>query len=325
MKRRRTLALAGVLAALTTTAFHLLIQPSDDWQAPVLRAPGDAANPPTQTAQTTTNEGTPPQVNGIRSGVRSAAETGAAYAPSPEAHHKLETLLRQFNESRSTRQFIAAALKDARHGGVIYALAAGEPCDAFHASRELGRSPATSNRAPHAAALLEARCDIGSDEALQQVSTALATHAADLGAEPLFAMLVPGPGGKSRDQSLRQARALLNSGDPIAMESLVHLDFHDPLGATPYFDGRHYRSAAERELMKDAWLLVQCRLGVACGPDATQTLLLCATRDWCGPSVAEAMEIGRGPGGTFTQVQFLTESLLRAIRTKRTAAFVPAS
>lgn len=250
-------------------------------------------------------------------------KSNAASSPSPETRQALETLLHKLNDSRSYRQFIAAALKAARHGGIIYATEASQLCDKFQSARDSTKPQATSNQALQSAALLEARCDITSDEFFAQLS---ATTTADkvLESDPLFAMLVPNSSGKSREDSLRQARALLDSGDPIAMESLVHLDFRDPLGETPYFDGHHYRSPAERNLMDDAWLLVECSLGLICDAEATQTLLLCATRDWCGSGVAEAMEIGRGPDGTFSQVQTLANSLLSAIRSKRAAAFVPA-
>ncbi len=237
----------------------------------------------------------------------------------------METLLRQLNDARSYRQFIAAALKDAPRGGFIYAAEASQQCDKFQSARDSTKPQATSNQALQSAALLEARCDITSDEFFERLSAALSAEKATLNSDPLFAMLVPNSSGKSREDSLRQARALLDSGDPIAMESLVHLDFRDPIGETPYFDGHHYRSPADRDLMDDAWLLVECSLGLVCDAEATQTLLLCATRDWCGSDVAEALQIGRGPDGTFVQVQTLANSLLSAIRSKRAAAFVPAS
>lgn len=316
MNRPGALALAGVAAVLTVSAVYLLVQHNDSSQTAV----GKAATLPAPLATAAATEVAP-----MAEKQSSGAERAVEVAPSPQARQKLETLLRRLNESRSTRQFVAEALKDAQRGGVIYALAASVPCDTFRASRESAKPPMKSNQAQHAAALLEARCDITGDEAFAQLSTAMQTNAVELGSDPIFAMLVPGLNGKSRDDSLRHARALLASGDPIAMQSLVHLDFRDSLAETPYFDGRHYRSAADRDLMDDAWQLVECSLGVACGPDATQTLLLCATRDWCGQSVAEAMEIGHAASGTWGQVRTLADSLLSAIRAKRAAAFVPES
>jgi hypothetical protein len=240
----------------------------------------------------------------------------------------LETLLHRFNDSRSYRQYIAAALKDARHGGFIYATEASQQCDRFQSARDSTKPRATSNQAQQSAALLEARCDITSDEFFQQLSAALTADKVPLESDPLLSMLLPAP-SETKGDSLRRARVLLDSGDPIAMQSLIYLETkpsRDPGGDTGgYFDRQQYRSMAERALLDDAWLLVQCSLGVSCGPESTTTLLLCATRDWCGSDVAEALQIGRGPDGTLTQVQTLADSLLRAIRAKRAAAFVPAS
>lgn len=312
------MALAGAAAISAVAALYLLLQQTDSSRTAALGAAGEAAALPTPVATTGAAD-----TSLWPDGKPSRVAPAAGNSPTPETRQKLETLLRQFNASRSTRQFIATALKDARHGGVIYAMAATTACDTFRSSRDSARPPAQSSQAQQSAALLEARCDITGEEVVQQLSTAMETKAVDLASDPLFAMLVPGPSGKSRDESLRRAQVLLASGDPIAMEGLVHLDFRDPLGETPYFDGRHYRSSADRDLMDDAWLLVECGLGVSCDADATQTLLLCATRDWCGSSVAEAMDIGRGPDGTLAQVQALAHSLLSAIRVRRAAAFVP--
>ncbi|MEK8033954.1 hypothetical protein AACH06_24275 [Ideonella sp. DXS29W] len=314
MKKIYTWVAGGIVALLAATAFEFFTSTQ----------PRNTSSTPEETSKSAPSQD---RVNSAWAPTQ-AASTPTHPKTSPETREVLDSLLAQFNRTRSYRHFISASLKDARHGGLIYALAANAECETFRSSRESNKLQMTSNQALHSAALLEARCDTTAEESFQQLSAAMTSNGVRPDSDPLVAILMPRTFNESKDDSLRRARALLDSGDPIAMQSLIYLETQpsrDPGGDTGgYFDGQHYRSATERALLKDTWLLVQCSLGVSCGPESTATLLLCATRNWCGSDVAEALQIGRGPDGTFAQVQNLANSLLSAIRTKRAAAFVPA-
>ena len=312
MKKPIALAIGGLLAVMAGTALYLLPQAA-----------------PTQTASGTPDPSAPAVIEESASPLEKPpdAQPATTAKTSSETPRRLETLLLQFNGSRSYRRFVVAALKDASHGGVLYAMEASQQCDTFRRSRDSTGTRSTSNQAMHAAALLDARCDITGDEYFDQLTAAMKAGGVTLDSDPLMAALIPSSRADPREDKLRRARALLDSGDPIAMQSLFALDTQpsrDPPGDTgAYFDGQRYRTEAERFLLMDAWLLAQCSLGVACGPEDTPTLLLCATHDWCGSNVAEALQIGHGRDGSFAQVQALADSLLREIRAKRAAAFVP--
>jgi hypothetical protein len=254
----------------------------------------DAPSSPTDVSQVASS---PPNASTSRPERRASA--APASAPGQDAAPRASDrsrLLRELNAATSYRAFLARALADARHGGLTYVMYITAEC--AKATGEGARGAPSQDREA-AISLLRARCDFSHDEAWDAMGAATRSNGVSVTDDPGVADTMAYLRRHHDDPraKLDLAQAVLASDDPLREGQLLYLNSEvsdlDGDALPAYFDGTWYRSETERSRLEDAWLLAQCSLGLDCGAQSLPALELCALRDWCAGSVADALKSGR--------------------------------
>lgn len=256
-----------------------------------------------------------------------------AAAAGPAARPALPSsadLARKFNGAASMRAFVYEALKRPEEGGYQYAFAALELCKYDGTSLRL--APTANAQQKAAYERLARRCDMSGaerDAARRQIT---ADRRASYDRDPYLALAFEMIAALDAPQRRRVVAAILASGDPLALwylnTAVQYLENGRPMSGV-YFGGRYYPNAVDDangiDVFAHAMELAVCSLGIDCGPESAEVLMMCVDKGWCGESVREAMRTGLGPerAAMFAQIEALAARLVVEIRHRNVAAFVP--
>lgn len=284
-----------------------------------------------------------------------AATTGPTGAPTAAS----QELLLRFNRSQSYRAFIHDALKHPEWGGTQWALTVLTICLRYPLDRAntAPAGPSTpSNEAQTAAKVaLTTRCDLRKDEnselssrwsktlfdpIFDKIKALAFSHpkgdvsAQDVetsfkGADPhqnlLFAMMQPGLSNEAKATAIAQ---VLRTGDPFLVMHAIPSESSQLAGVNTYktyFDGTWYTSEGNSNMLLLASDLATCNLGLDCSASSYKALSLCASRGFCGDSVADAIRNGvaQREGLQWPVIEALARKLTVAVQQGNAHAFIP--
>lgn len=236
---------------------------------------------------------------------------------------KLDLELRQrFASTQSYRAMYYEAIKRPKDGGLMYAFAALNACKKQNTN---AADIASNSVRLQAATYLNSRCDFSESEMQDARRELAAIREFEFGHDPLlkltFGLIKP----TSSEAYENTVRAILETGDPLAIYSLISpkLGANDN-GESIYFAGHDYTGKDAIATVEYAYDLTRCKLGLDCGPTSTRVLQLCAERGWCGDSLSSALQLGLSNNSaiTFSTVQQLSANMLTEITRKNAAAFI---
>ncbi len=235
-------------------------------------------------------------------------------------------LARRYAKSNELRAWIHESAKHIESGGLLAISAGIEDCFGNTIGRA-GVPPSLLQNPPQIAearALLSARCNIDHDEKQQVLLAVFSRDGFGVSKDPLMgAGLEYARSKKTREDSLKYLDLLMNSGFPAAGFSAVAMG-SGAKHSEYYFDGKYFDSPSEQRLLLDAWQLVRCDLGDACGLDSTARLRLCADRGWCEATVNESLTKGYGAAPELaSEFEALHRSLRAGFKGRELHKFFP--
>ena len=239
--------------------------------------------------------------------------------PKPVPPRADGAMLRQFNNATSLRAFVFEALKKPEQGGYLYAIQALAFCG--RQAKLADDASATAARRDALAALV-ARCDMSKEDMREVSRQAEADRYANYERDPFLRLVVESMETEAPAQRQATVKAILDSGDPLALEAVPLFARHGKPGEEKrgvYFGGRYY-DGADNTLFNHAFKLAQCEFGIDCGAGSLVTLAACIDQGWCAASYREALRIGLGP--RFAEAEALAAQIAAAIGERKVGAFV---
>jgi hypothetical protein len=274
-------------------------------------------------------------------------------APNTGQPNASQELLQRFNRSQSYRAFVYEAIKHPEWGGLQWAQTVLTQCRRY----PLGTVAPATLSAEGAAAMsaLVTRCDMSKEEN-SELSMRLFRNAAERivnttralafshpkgdidpqtlevhlkGLDPyqnlLSAMMKP---GNTADEKAAAITQVLHTGSPSLILHAIQSESSQSAGVNShkaYFDGTWYTSQANINTLYLAYDLATCELGLDCSANSYRVLSLCASRGFCGDSVASAIRNGvaQREGFRWETIDGLARNLTAAIQQGNALAFIP--
>lgn len=234
-------------------------------------------------------------------------------------------LMRAYNSAQSYREFIHSAIRVPEQGGYMYAFHVLVECERFS---DWSAKAGTTESQQRAISALNSRCDISPADRANFLREINFDRQANFLRDPLLATMADRL-VNAKDQAERSAisKQVLEWTDPLTLSGIqTRESVRNSAGENVdrfYLNGKWYEGR-QADQMVLAWQLANCELGINCGLDATDTLKLCATRNWCGTSVTEAVKEGlmRTDGTQLENVMYLRNQILDGVKSKDVGVFI---
>ena len=257
---------------------------------------------------------------------RTVQATPSPSSPAAATPESRQNFLDKYSKARSYRAFLYDVLREPKKGGLSYAFAILSQCkNAINAAA----NPAVQNEAKRqATTALAARCDMSEPERQDVLRQLVAARNVELTDDPALKLTFGLGQAKTPDEQIAAVAAILQNGDPSIMRSILGArsvaDDSNAVQPRIYFQNQWYQGTQEVDKFNMAFQLVECQLGLDCGPESTTALVLCSEKGWCGGSVQDAIRQqlnGQSPG-KFDEVSVLASQILQQIQAGNAAAFV---
>ena len=130
------------------------------------------------------------------------------------------------------------------------------------------------------------------------------------------------------DEKAAAVAQVLHTGSPLLILHAIQSESSQSAGVNTYktyFDGTWYTSQGNTNTLYLAYDLATCNLGLDCSANSYKALSLCASRGFCGDSVASAIRNGvaQREGFRWETIDGLARILTAAIQQGNAQAFVP--
>jgi hypothetical protein len=235
-------------------------------------------------------------------------------------------MLEAYNHSQNLRAFLHEALKHPELGGNQYATVVLEQCRKFASPLEPpGISPGPVGEAQRQ---LVMRCDMSAQERDELHRQLLPFDGRkNIHEDPLYQLSSNLLFSDSAEQRRAAIAAILDNGDPVILLSLLQIEPANPEQPDSpriYFAGKWYETKESVAQLFLAHNLASCNMGVDCGGASTLALLLCAGRQYCGDSVADAIRTGVSANGgeEFETISRLADVMTAAFKNRDVNSFL---
>jgi hypothetical protein len=292
--RPRSATLGLALLVLTTAAFV-------HWIAPASDAGSQSSAPPSPVRPAAPGAQGRPFFDGAHLPQPPAAQAGTA--PPPVRWRELHA---KFERATSLRAFYYEAVRKPEEGGYLYASKAIEACrmpPAIDGPIQARRQQAIDR--------LRERCGFSEQEREDAQRHFNAIRDFKFSDDPLYRDIFGYLMAQTDAERMKVLQTAIDGGNPDVISSLVQPAIAAQLLASLP------KGAQTPAYLDYVQVLLACRLGANCGPDATLTLQLCVWKGWCGNSLPEALRDQFG--ADFIRLEQLSKQALGDIRKRELA------